>query len=579
MAAEGNGIREGTTHLRFLVGAALAALLSITAVGLLLYWRLSTAAQPTPERVVLEAVLAMAVGLSLFAGACLLAYHRFFHGSLRTLHRYLEDLRRGDGQPVLPPPGPLPMAEAEGLRTALVAYEADLERLHERLDATNVELREQARHDSLTGLANRRRFQEQLEATLARVRDDCHEFALLYLDLDGFKHINDTFGHPTGDAFLVKVADRLNEAMDTEHLLARVGGDEFVILMATGDDPLQAARFAREILRLFEEPFRLEGHDLSVSASIGISRYPDDGTDATALIKNADAAVFQAKRQGRNQFQFYTPQLSITASERVELETGLRQALRNRELQLLYQPQIELASGRIVAAEALLRWHRPGPGTIPPDRFIPLAEETGLILDIGDWVLSEACHAFRHWTEAGLDIRRISVNISPTQIQRDTLLPSVENALSQSGIPGHCLELEVTEESWLNNLDRSIHTLHALRRRGLRVAVDDFGTGYSSLQYLKRLPVDVLKVDRSFIDDIPHDPNDVAITRAIIALSRSLGLEVVAEGVETEAQAAFLDKERCQLGQGYLFARPMTADALEALLRNGPILDTTAMGT
>ncbi len=577
MAGKRKLLSGGRKHLLAVFGLAM---LLVGAAALFLVLRLDVlqSGDIDLQRYATELLVGMVVVVLASGAIALSLVHRLFVRPLLELHDYIEALRRHDvGSPPEPPAGPLPLAEADSLREALVAYESDLERLHRNLDETNEELWQQARHDALTGLANRRLFQEHLEDALHRARATSGELALLFLDLDGFKHINDTFGHPTGDAFLIQVAHRLGEHTAEGQLLARIGGDEFIVLMETGDDPLQGARHARQLLRLFEEPFRIEDHDLSVSASIGISRYPDDGTDSTALIKNADAAVFQAKGQGRNQFQFYTADLTISASERVVLESALRQAMKNHELQVLYQPQIDLHSGRMIAAEALLRWHHDGQ-LVPPDRFIPLAEETGLILDIGDWVLSEACHTFRHWREKGHAINRISVNISPAQIQRDTLLPSVDNALAQTGLPGYCLELEVTEESWLNNLDRSVHTLHALRQRGLRVAVDDFGTGYSSLQYLKRLPLDVLKVDRSFIDDIPHDPNDVAITRAIIAMSRSLGLEVVAEGVETEAQTAFLCEEGCRIAQGFLYARPMPADELEALLASGSPLASCPTG-
>ncbi len=420
-----------------------------------------------------------------------------------------------------------------------------------------------AHYDALTDLPNRLLFNERCLHALERARRDGSRVAVLFLDLDHFKHVNDSLGHPVGDALLQAVAQRLKQQLREEDTVARLGGDEFVIILedlATAGD---AEWVARKLLETFAEPFSVRGHDLAMGLSIGISLFPDNGEDVTSLVKHADIALYRAKEQGRGNFQFFEPHLTQVAAERLYIESELRQAIRREQLMAYYQPQHRLSDGALVGAEALLRWRHPELGMVSPDRFIPIAEDSGLIVPIGEWMLATACHQAKAWLDAGHPLERIAVNLSGVQLQRGDLVAMVSQILIETGLPAEMLELEITETFIMRQAERDIRVLEELRAQGVKLAIDDFGTGQSSLGYLKRLPVDKLKIDRSFVMDIPEDGDDVAITRAIIALGHSLRLKVLAEGVETSEQEAFLKALGCDGVQGFYYSRPVDVAAFE----------------
>ncbi len=420
-------------------------------------------------------------------------------------------------------------------------------------------LAHQAYHDPLTGLPNRLLFQDRLTHALTRAARDGGQVAVLFLDLDRFKHVNDSLGHPAGDELLRAVARRLSEAGRKEDTVARTGGDEFIMLMEELRDPQDAAHLADKLLHVLSEPYVIQGHDLYVTSSIGISLYPRDGEDAEVLVRNADAAMYRAKSTGRKTYAFYTQDLTAKATERLQIESDLRRALERHELTVYYQPQIDLAKGRCIGAEALVRWQHPTLGFLPPDRFIPVAEDTGLIIELGEQVLREACLQARRWLDAGVELNTVGVNVAGPQLQRSDFVATVRRILDETGLPPEHLELEMTETFVMENVGTTFDVLNELRALGVSLSIDDFGTGYSSLAYLKRLPMDRLKLDRSFIKDLPGDEEDAAITRAVIALSGSLGLRLVVEGAETEAQVRFLGDLGCREIQGYYFGRPVPA--------------------
>ncbi|CCE22561.1 EAL domain-containing response regulator [Methylotuvimicrobium alcaliphilum] len=419
-----------------------------------------------------------------------------------------------------------------------------------------------AHHDALTRLPNRTLFRDRLEHALIHAQRENKNLAVLFLDLDRFKTINDTLGHPVGDDLLKQAADRMQQAIRADDTLARLGGDEFVLLLEDDSTAHHAVIVAHKLLQIFNRPMFIEDHTLTVTASIGIALFPQDGKDVDTLLKHADLAMYQAKQQGRNTYQFFSSGLTTGAFERLIMENALRGAVARNELLLYYQPQINLIDRTLAGVEALVRWQHAELGIVSPGQFIPLAEDMGIIAEIGEWVLNEAVRQMAEWQAEGFDVPRVSVNLSMQQIDREDLAGQVSAALERMSIPAKHLELEVTESMIMRQPDQAMRILDNLRQQGILLSIDDFGTGYSSLAYLKNLPLDRLKIDQSFVQDIGRDEHGEAIVRVIIALARNLGLEAVAEGVESEEQAQFLEREGCNIAQGYLFAHPMPADEL-----------------
>ena len=424
-----------------------------------------------------------------------------------------------------------------------------------------------AYHDPLTELPNRLLLLDRLDHALQRAKRFRQQLAVLFLDLDRFKNINDSLGHAVGDSVLQLAAERIGSEVRAEDTISRLGGDEFVIILDQIDDVQDAASLAQKLIAAFQQPFIADQHELHLSISMGISIYPSDGENGDTLIKNADAAMYKAKEEGRNDYQFYTEALTTTAFERLTLETALRRAMERDQLVLHYQPQYSLTSGEMIGAEALVRWQHPQMGLIAPDKFIPLAEDTGLIVPIGEWVLMRACEDVQKWRASGDFAGRIAVNVSGRQFYRGKFVEVVHEILDETGLEPQYLDIEITESILIQEAGKAAQVLSDLKALGVRISIDDFGTGYSSLSYLKTFSVDTLKIDRSFIRDIPDDPNDEAITRATIALAHSLQLEVVAEGVETEQQCDFLKSLSCDLAQGFLFSRALPAEEFTELLK------------
>jgi diguanylate cyclase (GGDEF)-like protein/PAS domain S-box-containing protein len=418
-------------------------------------------------------------------------------------------------------------------------------------------IRRVAYYDQLTRLPNRAFFLEQLERTLASAKRNVRRAALLFCDLDNFKDVNDTLGHDKGDLLLQGIAERLSACIRKGDTLSRLGGDEFVLLLPAVDSSRDAVMVARKIKEQLARPFDLDGNEVYTSPSIGIAFYPDDGDSVNSLLKHADMAMYAAKAKGRNRYQFFSEDMHRRVVDRMQLEAGLRQALDRQEFKLVYQPQYELESGRLVAVEALLRWEHPERGTILPARFIPLAEDTGMIHSIGEWVLREACAQAKEWLDAGYPDLRMAVNLSGRQFAESGLVEMVRRILTETGLAPQNLELEITESVLMQDTDEAIAIIEALRADGVQLAIDDFGTGYSSLVYLKQLPVSRLKIAQEFVHGVHHDARDAAIAESVIALGRSLGLDIVAEGVETSQQAATLEKLRCPLVQGFHFDQPL----------------------
>ncbi|PPK77062.1 PAS domain S-box-containing protein/diguanylate cyclase (GGDEF)-like protein/hemerythrin-like metal-binding protein [Methylobacter tundripaludum] len=434
--------------------------------------------------------------------------------------------------------------------------------------AAEEEIKQLAFYDPLTQLPNRRLLQERLKHSIDVERRDGKRLALLMLDLDRFKAVNDSLGHLAGDELLQQVAVRISTRLRDVDMVARLGGDEFVVLLEDIAHAEDAARVAAEIIFVLGKPFQLtQSNDVQIGASIGISLYPEHGASYEMLMDHADAALYQAKDQGRGCYAYFSENQTLAARERIALETRLRRAIEQGELRVFYQPQVDIESGRIVGAEALVRWQDPIEGLIPPLRFIPIAEETGLILEIGAWVLRETCRQGRLWLDAGLPPLTLAVNVSPQQFRRGDISALVATTLNETGFPAEYLELEMTESGLMENQDNVMALLNKLRSQGIRLAIDDFGTGFSSLAYLKHFPLDVLKIDKSFIDDIPNLQDDMEIAATIIAMGHILGFKVLAEGVETPEQLAFLREKKCDSYQGYIKSPPVPAKAFALLLR------------
>jgi diguanylate cyclase (GGDEF)-like protein/PAS domain S-box-containing protein len=437
----------------------------------------------------------------------------------------------------------------------------NIEDISDRVE-TQAQMEKLAFYDPLTGLENRRLFRDRLEQGLKHLRRSKKSMALLFLDLDQFKRINDTLGHDAGDELLCTVAQRLRDCVREEDIVARLGGDEFTILLANITSADDAGLVARKILRSLLDPVTLSTQEVTVSCSIGITVAPEDSMNASVLMRNADLAMYRAKDQGRNNFQYFTDDMNIESLARMSLENELRVAVSNEDFVVHFQPQIDMSRGRICGYEALVRWRHEQVDVIPPDRFIPVAEETGLIIRVGEIVLRQACLQLKALQASGITDQTVAVNLSARQFRDRNLVQMVRRVLAETGLAPQWLELEITESMLMDNIDQAISILSELKALGVAIAIDDFGTGYSSLSYLTQLPVDKLKVDRSFVSNLPDSPRHTAITTAIIAMAQRLNLEVVAEGVETEPQASFLTGHQCNILQGFLFCRPVSADDL-----------------
>jgi diguanylate cyclase (GGDEF)-like protein len=454
----------------------------------------------------------------------------------------------------------------------LVVASVEAYALAEEIQEAKIQMAHLAQHDVLTDLPNRFLLYDRIAQAIALARRQGRQVAVMFLDLDRFKSINDALGHGAGDQLLQSVATRLTACVRNSDTVCRQGGDEFVILLADIEHAEDVALSAQKIFAALSLSYRIDHLDLHVTMSVGISVYPNDGQDADSLIKSADTAMYHAKQGGRNNYLFFEPQMNVLADERHSIEGGLRQALERQELILYYQPKIHLETGAISGVEALIRWQHPQRGLILPEQFIWIAEECGLIVPIGAWVLRAACEQAQAWLEAGLPPIAMAVNISAVQFRHKDFLPSLAQILKETGLSSRYLELELTESVLMQDADSTASVLQALKTMGVRLAIDDFGTGYSSLSYLKRFPIDTLKIDQSFMRDITHatsNSDDAAIVAAVLGMGKSLNHRVIAEGVETREQLAFLQAQGCSEGQGYYFGRPMIADDLVALLRTG----------
>jgi diguanylate cyclase (GGDEF)-like protein/PAS domain S-box-containing protein len=460
-----------------------------------------------------------------------------------------------------------PLHNAHGEIVALLGVGRDITQCKLAEDT----IRFMSNHDALTGLPNRALLADRLNQAMLFAQRYDRWVTVVSVDLDGFKLVNNTFGHRVGDQLLAIVAGRIHDCVKETDTVVRLGGDEFAVVLV--DQPRNTDLITATLQNLREaicEPARIEGHSLQVTGSIGLANYPNDGTDADALLANAAAAMYRAKEIGRDSFQFYTPELNARVHAKFRLQEELRNAIAHKEFFLLFQPQVDLRAGRIFAVEALIRWRHPSQGVTPPDRFIPIAEESGLIVEIGDWALRSACKQNKAWQDAGLAPINVSVNVSARQFQDKNWVHCVVGALQESGLEARYLELELTESLIMQDVDQAVATMKELQRLGVQLSIDDFGTGYSSLNALKTFPVARLKIDKSFVRDLPHDQNDRAVVAAVISLGQKLNLRVIAEGVETDEQLAFLRENNCAEVQGYLFSKPILPAEIEDLLKRGP---------
>lgn len=481
---------------------------------------------------------------------------------------FIAQLRRYDGSIIWTESCTRIVYDAHG---KVLYHEGALQDVSERRSA-EARMHYLAHHDDLTGLPNRVMFKYRLEQAIAESGRRGTLLALLLLDMDRFKAINDTLGHAVGDNLLKILGGRLSGCVREIDTVSRLAGDEFALILPDLAQAEDAARVAKKILNIFVPPFNVDGHELFMSASIGIAIYPMDGDNLDVLLRNVDIAMYHAKEHGRNTFQFYATEMNTKAFERLSLENALRHALERNELFLHYQPQVDLRTGKITAVEALLRWRHPELGVISPLQFIPIAEETGMITAIGEWVLHAACAQNKAWQAAGLPPFRIAVNLSARQLRQPSFIHVIERTLQETGLEPGYLELELTESMLMHNTENAIAMLAALDDMGIDLSVDDFGTGYSSLTYLKRLPINALKIDKSFVSDIPGDLDDAAIAATIIVMAHNLGIRVIAEGVETQEQKNFLGERECDVMQGYLFSRPVGPEKIPLLFVSTPAL-------
>ncbi|WP_188207272.1 sensor domain-containing protein [Alkalibacillus aidingensis] len=420
--------------------------------------------------------------------------------------------------------------------------------------------------DTLTKLPNRRSFEQQLQQALSDSKLQDQVFAVLFLDLDRFKFVNDTLGHSSGDSLLLQVTERIKRSIRSQDIIARTGGDEFVCLLRNINSEKDAENIAKQIITSFNHPFHLKETEIHITTSIGISLYPFDGDDLETLISNADSAMYRAKRKGKNQIEKAEVEINAGAFERLLIENNLRMALSREEFYLVYQPQLDLNSNQVNTFEALIRWNHPDLGIIPPSEFIPIAEETGLITPIGDWVIQTACEKIKEWEQAGYPAIKVAVNLSAQQFLQKGMVDKLTDTLIRTNVDPSLLELEITENMVMHDVESAVSTLHTLRELGVRISIDDFGTGYSSLNYLRNFPVDHLKIDRSFINDIETDPSSKALTNAIATLAHDLDLKVIVEGVETLNQLNLLRESSCDMVQGYYFSKPLTSDLVTSFM-------------
>ena len=484
-------------------------------------------------------------------------------GQDRTAHRPPNCvLVRRDGFEIPIEDSVSPIHDREGNATGAVIVFRDVSAARAMAD----QITHSAEHDFLTGLPNRMLLNDRVNQAIALAPRHHKRVAVLFLDLDGFKHINDSLGHPTGDKLLQSIAKRLVECVRASDTVSRQGGDEFVVLLSEVERSEDTAITARRMLQAVAEAHSIDHHDLHVTTSIGVSVFPDDGLDAETLIKNADTAMYQAKENGRQSYKFFKPAMNVRAVERQAIEESLRRALERQEFAVHYQPKVSLKTGEITGAEALLRWTHPVRGPISPAQFIPIAEDCGLIRPIGNWILREACRQARAWLDAGLPLASMAVNISAIQFRNENFLQEVFATLEETGLDPKFLELELTESVLMKHAESTEVILKTLRARGVQLAVDDFGTGYSSLSYLRRFAIDALKIDQSFVRQITTAPSETTIVTAVISMGRSLNLRVVAEGVETLEELAFLQAHQCDQAQGYYFSRPVVAPQFAELL-------------
>lgn len=440
--------------------------------------------------------------------------------------------------------------------------------IEERLSAERA-IEYLAYHDTLTDLPNRTLVQTRLEHAITVARNNRHQCAIAFVDIDNFKSINDSLGHAAGDQLLKTMAERLSQCINTNDTLARYGGDEFILIISHLEDAEALLPSIEKVLTLVQEPCDLNGEEVTVTASVGLVLFPDDGETFDILLQKADTAMYRAKELGGNTYQYFETAMNTAATEYLSIRNGIKKGLDRNEFELYYQPQLDIDSNRVVGVEALVRWNHPEWGIVSPARFIPIAEDSGLILPLSNWILDEACQQAMAWQAAGLPPLRMAVNLSAIQFQRDNLVERVTSSLNKSGLSPKLLELELTESIMMLDSELTLATVHQLKALGIRFAVDDFGTGYSSLSYLKQFAVNVLKIDQSFVRNVASNDNDLAIVNAVIQMAHSLGLDVIAEGVETPAALEVLDRYGCNEAQGYLFGKPMTAHAFLTYMRNG----------